>query len=147
MNKKKTDTDIDDDIIDWTLLSSVLLPSTDQEIVPLLDWEIQSAGTDRICNPPNGVTDRCCLGSTSAIGEVTYKPDICNKSIELYNQVTGYTIDYLHNLNSTTNNDEIRIVRPFIDRDGTSTNVQRSNNKTIVLLSDQACDICRIIDY
>ena len=51
--------------------------SPEVEHLPLFDWERASAFPPRICSPPQGIPQYCCLGSASLGGEVTYMDHLC----------------------------------------------------------------------
>ena len=52
--------------------------------LPLLAWEEESLREKRICQPPKGIPEYCCIGSKSAGGHVGFARDECNKGIEIY---------------------------------------------------------------
>ena len=50
----------------------------------LLPWEEESMGESRICKPPDGIPQYCCLGSTSTGGHVDYNTEGCNIGADVY---------------------------------------------------------------
>jgi hypothetical protein len=112
------DTD-DQDLSSW-------LPPSQPAILPLLPFEVNSAGStpsQRKCAPPGGQhawPARCCLGSYSTGGAVRFVPKVCAKPLEAHDRVANYTQDYLQ--------------RFPVDSAGSS-------------WPRQDCDVCRIIDF
>lgn len=93
--------------------------------LPLLLWE-KSGIERRICSPPEGIPERCCLGSHVAGGRILSQPWEC-QGLDRYDTAAQYTMDYL----------EQRPVPSFhFNGDGLFDKEPK-----------QECDICRIMDY
>jgi hypothetical protein len=89
------------------------------EHLPLLPWELESAGEHRSCKPPEGISDSCCLGSVSAGGGVHQRNDVCNIGMEPYHRAEKKTLEFLqaHPLSALEQQCDIcRIVEIMIER-------------------------------
>ena len=114
----------------------------DAEVLPLFPWEERSI-VQRTCAPPtisnhqnltttktSGNTSvgidfqpfpaKCCIGSSSAGGQVTFQPQICNLGLEPYERAARHAGHFLNN----------------------SPIIQQKSSKSATTL----CDVCRIVE-
>ena len=61
-----------------TLKASKSFNSAHLAHLPLTSWELESAGSERICNPSDGIPNYCCLGSTAWGGIVQHLQEKCS---------------------------------------------------------------------
>jgi hypothetical protein len=108
-----------------TSTSSSRISSTSSSL--LLPWEIQSAMPARLCVPPPGIPNYCCLGSISSGGAVRFNPLTCRQNVSEYD-ISSYTEQFLPSKvddNDKPNCDVCDIVE-----------LVRSNNLTLSFMGD-----------
>ena len=71
--------------------------------------------------PPKPIPSKCCIGSSSQGGQVTFKPHVCNLGLESYLRAERHALEHLKN-------------HPIND--------SISSNET----STASCDVCRIVE-
>jgi hypothetical protein len=97
--------------------------STDRQHLPLLTWEL-AAGKNRKCEPPNGISRLCCLGSVSKGGAIHYRRNVCDIGMDPYNRARQKTLEFLnsHPLSPTERQCDIcQIVEVMMERNWTVT--------------------------
>ena len=81
-------------------LRSNSFPSHPIQSNPLLPFEVSSSKfPDPVCDPPSSIPRRCCVGSTSAGGNLFWKPEICSNTP--YDDYPPLIPDFTHDLIST----------------------------------------------
>jgi hypothetical protein len=65
--------------------------------VPLAAWEVASTDTDRICRPPAGIPNYCCLGGTTYFA---FKPHSCNLGLTVYERNEALALSSLPRLDN-----------------------------------------------
>jgi hypothetical protein len=124
-------------------------------VIPLLDWELASAGSksDRVCKPPDGIPNECCLGSHSNGGGVHFFPAKCNHDATVHARIANYTQHYLSTtghhrmlLSSTRRNMTQQQRRRERERHY-SRQLQQLEASSTDSPPRQDCDACRIVDY
>jgi hypothetical protein len=70
--------------------------------LPLLPWEEKSLSTKRVCRPPKGTPDYCCIGSLSEGGQVGFARDKCNVGPDVYKHAEEIALTTLADYPLTT---------------------------------------------
>ena len=70
--------------------------------------------------PRQPIPSKCCIGSSSGGGQVTFKPDVCNLGPEPYRRAEEHALEYLRN-------------NPI-------------SNQVSTAPTATSCDVCRIVD-
>ena len=113
----------------------------DAEVVPLFPWEERSM-IRRICAPANissfnqsksfsqqqplqplqPIPNKCCIGSSSSGGQVTFQSHICNVGVQAYQQAEQHALEYLRNYPS------------------------HSSTSSTTASTATSCDVCKIVE-
>jgi hypothetical protein len=111
--------------------TSTASSNTSSTSLLLLPWEIQSAMPTRLCVPPPGIPNYCCLGSISSGGAVRFNPLTCRLNVSEYD-ISSYTEQFMPSKVDDNDDDDKPRNCDVCD----IVELVRSNNSTLSFLGD-----------